>query len=219
MLKILLIDDHGLFREGLTHLIANLDDDVELLQTSDCEEAFALISELPELELTLDLILLDLSLPGMSGLQGMQQLQTLFKTVPIVIVSAAEDKSVIKQVFKQGAQGFIPKSASSDIMIAALKIVLAGGIYAPYDFLSSGSPRVPAGINALSERQRQVLALLAQGYSNKRIARQLDISDNTVRVHVSSILRILGADNRTEAAKMIRDIPFTDGNLPEIGGM
>lgn len=207
MLKILLIDDHSLFREGMFYLLAKIDDQVELLQASHCEQAFLMIDEQPELELTLDLILLDLSLPGIDGLQGLQQLQARIKTVPIVVLSATENYAKIQLLLDQGAQGFIPKSSNSEEMIAALKIVLSGGVYTPYNLLnfSSNTPSKSV-VHDLSNRQRQVLDLIAQGYPNKIIAQQLNISENTVRVHVASILKILGVKNRTEAAKFMTDL-------------
>lgn len=200
MLKVMMVDDHSLFREGLAHLLTGIDKNIEMLHATNCEEALILLDENPDLDLSLDLMLLDLAMPGVDGATGLAYFKRRLKTVPVVIVSATENYGQIMQLLEEGVQGFIPKSFTGDMMLAALKHILAGGIYVPYQLVKHSRTQN----DTLSERQRQVLTLLADGLPNKMIARKLNISENTVRAHVAGILKALGVRNRTEAAKMTR---------------
>jgi two-component system, NarL family, nitrate/nitrite response regulator NarL len=201
-MNVLLVDDHPLFREGLRSLLERMDVKARVAEAESCEAALALGERDAS---TFDLILLDLALPGMNGIEGLARLRARFPTTPVVIVSASYDASHVKQAIDRGAQGFIPKSTPPDLLMSALRLIFSGGIYIP-EFVMHGEPAQPQSRDGsapnLTSAQGRVLSLLAQGHSNKAIGNTLDISDNTVRAHVSAILRTLNATNRTEAVRV-----------------
>lgn len=195
-MKFLLVDDHALFRHGLLLLLTKLPGEHEFLEADNCPAAFTLAAA----HANIDLILLDLALPGMNGLDGLARLRELCPTTPVVLLSANENSHIIVDGLRRGAQGFIPKSSGPDTMVAAIQVILAGGTYVP----SVGmAPRAaePDENRALTARQREVLEMLVQGLSNKEISDALDMRVNTVRVHVAAILKILGVENRNDAAR------------------
>lgn len=198
-MKILLIDDHPLFIEGIKGILQRLNESVLTQYCGSCEEAL----ELTDNDGDFDLLLLDLNLPGMSGLDGLQQLRHRLPATPIVLLSASEDRNKVMSAIELGAKGYIAKSSPADIIISALQLVLSGGVYLPMAILDSVNSLQEKTSNAdgqmLTPRQLEVLCLLAEGDSNKRIATKLAMAENTVRVHVSAILRFLGVSNRTEA--------------------
>lgn len=194
-MKFLLIDDHVLFRRGLLHLLSRLPGEHTFLEAENCEEAFALASAQQDI----DLVLLDLALPGMNGLDGVVRLRALCPATPIVLMSANENPQFVLEGIRRGAQGFIPKSANLEVISAALQVILAGGTYVPASGLLSATGTDAPG--PLTARQREVLTLLVDNRSNKEIADALGMRVNTVRVHVAAILRALGVENRTEAAR------------------
>jgi len=199
MMKILMVDDHPLFIEGMQGVLQKLDDTVVIITSGSCEEALTLTNNNEDL----DLILLDLNLPGISGLDGMQQLRHQLPAVPIVLLSASEDRGKVLRAIELGAKGYIPKSSTSGIIITALQLVLSGGVYLPMAVLdtinSSQAKTSNADGHTLTLRQVDVLKLLAKGHPNKTIADKLNMAENTVRVHISAILRFLNVKNRTEA--------------------
>lgn len=203
-MRILLVDDHTLFREALLHVLNQLDAKVTVLEAANIEEANRLITHTPNL----DLILLDIALPRKDGLSALPGLRGLAPTVPIVVLSGSESAEHVKKAMQDGAFGYIPKTASSHEMLAALHIILQGDIYIPpkllgkldaaslaQDVLGDGLDRV----GMLTQRQLEVLELMANGLPNKSIARQLNLGEGTVKLHVASILRTLGIRNRTQA--------------------
>lgn len=199
-MNILLVDDHPLFIEGIRGVLQGLNEGDVIIQTSgSCEEALALT----ENDDDVDLVLLDLNLPGMSGLEGLQQLRHQLPASPIVMLSASENRNKVMRAIELGAKGFIPKSSTTDVIISALQLVLSGGVYLPMavlDMVNSPQAKTSNGDGqTLTPRQVEVLKLLAEGHSNKLIAKQLSMAENTVRVHVSAILRFLDVANRTEA--------------------
>lgn len=198
-MKFLLIDDHALYRRGLLFLLGQLPGEHQFLESDNCEDAFAKASAQKDI----DLILLDLALPGMNGLDGLVRFRGLCPTTPIVLMSGNENSQLIVDGMRRGARGFIPKSASPEVMTAALQLVLAGGTYVPVQgVLRDMSPIEER--RSLTERQREVLDLIALDLSNKEIATRLGMRVNTVRVHVAAILDALGVNNRVEAARVGR---------------
>jgi len=199
--RILVADDHALFRDGLRYLLSRLGDDVEMLEAKDCAEALARVAERSDL----DLILLDLAMPGMDGLAGLRALRARNPAVPVVILSASEEPTDVRLALDGGAMGFIPKSSTSNVMLGALRLVLSGGVYVPPAFLDRfQTGRIPVAtasldVLGLTPRQHDVLRLLGRGQSNKEIARVLGLAEGTVKLHISAILRALGVDNRTQA--------------------
>ncbi len=200
-MRILVADDHALFRDGLRYLLSRLGDDVEIIEAKDCAEALTRVAERPDL----DLLLLDLAMPGMDGLAGLRALRARNPEVPVVILAASEEPTDVRLALDGGAMGFIPKSSTSNVMLGALRLVLSGGVYVPPAFLDRfQAGRIPvaaASLDALglTPRQHDVLRLLGRGQPNKEIARVLGLAEGTVKLHISAILRALGVDNRTQA--------------------
>jgi two-component system, NarL family, nitrate/nitrite response regulator NarL len=203
-MRILLVDDHTLFREALLHVLNQLDSKMVVLEASNIEEASRLITHTPNL----DLILLDIALPRKDGLTALPSLRELAPTVPIVVLSGSESSEHVKKAMQEGAFGYIPKTCSSHEMLAALHIILQGDVYIPPKLLgkldsTSQPPEFDSDnsdiTSTLTHRQLEVLDLLAKGLPNKSIARQLNLGEGTVKLHVASIFRALGTRNRTQA--------------------
>jgi DNA-binding NarL/FixJ family response regulator len=205
-MKLLVVDDHPLFREGLRNVVDALGSDVQVTEARDFSEALSALQPGADF----DLILLDLRIPGMEDSSGIKRLRDRAPDVPVVVVSALEDRRVVAEAFQHGAIGYIPKTSNSEVMINALKLVLAGGKYLPpimagaYDTgLGTGTGdggKPPADAPRLTRRQRDVLALIGHGKSNKEIADTLGLAEGTVKIHVTAILKALKASNRTQAA-------------------
>ena len=199
MQKVLIAEDHPLFREAIREVIARLFAargwDFICLEAAEAKELFAAIAGDDDL----DLILLDLFMPGSNGLADLVTVRERVPGTPIIVISSLEDPSVVRRALACGAAGYIAKSAPKETMIEALQIVLDGGIYVPADPAARpGTDAAPAD-EPLTPRQVAVLALLAQGRSNKQIAREMDIGEVTVKAHMTAILRKLGVTTRTEA--------------------
>jgi DNA-binding NarL/FixJ family response regulator len=213
-MKILVVDDHALIRTALRGVLGQLGGDLTMLEASDCRSAFDLIDKQPDL----DLVLLDLNLPGKHGLAALEELRTRYPALPVVVLSSANDRASVMQALDLGAMGYIPKLSSNEVLISALRLVLSGGIYIPPEILARSGrsaaataetaaaasadrgppPRVPADFG-LSEREARVLRLLLEGKSNKLICRELDLAESTVKNHVTQILKALNVTSRTQA--------------------
>jgi DNA-binding NarL/FixJ family response regulator len=199
-MKILVTDDHPIMRDALQLTLGTLVPEAEIFSTGNLDEAIALARQhAPEL------VILDLGLPSHSGIEALTRLREQVPEVRVVVFSGADNRAVVIAALDAGAMGFIPKTVQSNVLISALRLVLAGGIYVPPEALSFGEPATgrPAprqeDYAALTPRQREVMQLMLMGHSNKAICKQLAISENTVKVHVSAVLRALGAENRTQA--------------------
>jgi DNA-binding NarL/FixJ family response regulator len=188
-MKILIVDDHPLIQEALQHVLAALDPALELIQAQDASDT--------------DLILLDLALPDTDGFELLGDLRREWPGMPVLVLSATHDRATVEHALDLGAMGFIPKTANTRVLLEALQLVLSGGVYVP-----SESGRASGGIRpravtrpeqlGLTLRQADVLKLLVQGKPNKLICRDLRLSEGTVKVHVSAILRALNVRNRTQ---------------------
>src|SRR5215471_7145394 len=218
-MKILICDDHELFRAGLRLVLARLEESTELIDASSAEETFRVAEADPDL----DLVLMDLGMPGMDGLSALGVLRDRFPALPVVIVSASERDADVRAAIDRGASGFIPKSSSAPVLLAALRLVLSGGVYVPPLILATPAP-APAGAPpatdrrreraaALTPRQLEVLDLMAKGRTNREICDRLGIAEGTVKAHVATILEALDVANRTEAAAVMRDLGI--GAAPE----
>lgn len=204
MLKILIADDHALVRGGLQQLLTRLEDDVTCCEADSAAAALAVVRDEP----ALDLALLDLDLPDCQGLELLGQFVRDFPLLPTVVVSATTEPAVIRAAIDLGAMGFIPKSAPPDVTLQAIRLVLAGEIYVPAVALRAA--RVVQPPLGLTARQRDVLTLLVLGRTNKAIARELGLAEATVKVHVTTLLKLLDARNRTEAAQHARELGLLD---------
>jgi DNA-binding NarL/FixJ family response regulator len=200
-MKILIADDHTLFREGLRYLLAQLDTEVAIFEAGDHDAAAALLSRHPDMELAL----VDLHMPGRNGPNALETLIRGASTVPIVVLSAEMDVREVRRALDAGAMGYIPKNESAQVMLGALRLVLSGGVYLPAALLGlGGTTRSAAADTVLTARQRDVLRELARGKSNEAIGEELGLALSTVKAHISALLNILGADNRTQAVLSAR---------------
>jgi len=215
----LLADDHALVREGLKHTLSRLAQDVEFREASSATEVLDCVGG----EERIDMVLLDLVMPGSKGFGLLSEVCDSNPELPVVMLSGSADPAKMRKALDIGAAGYITKTATAEVMLSALRLVLAGGIYVPPDMLKGDgtSPRAPmeAAIAAshpvssaasLTTRQREVLACLGKGKSNKQIGRELELSENTVKIHVAAILRALGVDNRTQAVVVARELGIFD---------
>lgn len=220
-MKIMLVDDHALFREGLRLVLTQLDPGTEIVEAENCAQAFGIARRRTDL----DLVLLDLSLPDISGMEALHRLRAEYAGLPVVVLSGHDDRATIIEALDAGAMGFIPKSSTSRVMMSALRLVLANGVYIPPAALTapgarpsaidagneldtaSHLPRVPD--KALTERQMQVLELLVQGKPTKLICRELGLAEGTAKVHIASVLRALHVANRTQAVVAVSQLGIT----------
>ncbi|CAA7618382.1 response regulator transcription factor [Magnetospirillum sp. UT-4] len=207
---VLIADDHALFRYGISLALEGLyGKDVTILQASSAEETRRIAQEAKGL----DLILLDLMMPGLNGISDLKKFIDTLPPVPVVIVSGSRQRSTIRSAIECGARGYVLKSSNGEILKHVLPLVLSGELYVPAQAVANeeaaegyeGSPLDEAGdfnpdFKSLTPRETQVLKLLTLGYSNKEIARSLGMLEGTVKVHVKSIMKKLGVNNRTQAA-------------------
>lgn len=202
-MRILLADDHPLFREGLKPVLEKLENDIDLVEAMDYPSAFEAMHKAGNLHGGVDLALLDLYMPGMDGIEGIIRFRAAFPDIPVVVLSASEQTEDIQKLLSAGALGYLTKASPSEVILGALRLVLAGGVYIPPSLLDrdSGQPILPEPIRnaALTSRQIDVLRELAKGLSNKQIAKSLDVTEGTVKIHLAAIFRILKVNNRTEA--------------------
>lgn len=203
-MHILLVDDHALLRGGMRFLLRSLDAALEMDEAGDCAQALERVAAR-----SYDLVLLDLKMPGVDGLDALDALRDAAPTTPLVVLSGEDDPCVVRAAIERGAMGFIPKSSTPEVLTHALRLVLAHGVYLPLAVLDSVRPvSVPAPspvasaemlLPGLTPRQMDVLRCVIRGLPNKAIARELDVSEGTVKAHFTLVLRALGARNRTEA--------------------
>lgn len=198
-MKILLADDHPLFREGVKPVLLKLDRKVTLIEAFDYPSAFAAMHKAREV----DLALLDLYMPGMSGIEGVARFRAAFPHIPVVVLSAAEEIGDIQKLLDAGALGYITKSSPSEAILAALEHVLDGGVYVPPGMVEPIPFAEPPPANqrqyALSSRQIEVLRELAKGQSNRQIGDMLQVTEGTIKLHIAAIFKLLRVTNRTEA--------------------
>lgn len=202
-MKILVVDDHALVREGLCQVLKGLDsaEPTEVLQAPDCAQAFTLAEMHPDL----DLVLLDYHLPDMNGLAALAILGKRHPELPVVLLSGSANPSIMQQALAQGAAGFITKSGLSDDLLGALRRVLDGEIYTPSSlvaFPGAGANDASCSRQAhvFSPRQLEVLQLLLDGCTNREIGAKLFLGDETIKTHVTTIMRAFNAKTRTQAA-------------------
>lgn len=206
-LNILIADDHDLVREGLKLTLGKLPEPVSFMEAGSADEVMQALADCP----TINFIILDLHMPGANELELLATLCNEHPDIPVVILSAVEEPKVMQRTIDRGAAGFIPKSAANEVLVSALRLVLAGGVYIPTEILNrpavdtgSGPGRNTSVEATLTHRQIDVLDLLSNGESNKTIARKLGLSEHTVKIHITAIFRALGVNNRTEAALAYR---------------
>ena len=196
-MRILIADDHDLVRDTIA-LFLQGEARAETETADSLDAALALLDERGPF----DLILLDYNMPGMNGLAGFARMQKAGGGVPVAILSGAASPAIAREAIAVGAAGFVPKTLSARSMVNAIRLMVSGEVFVPYDFIQQDAAE-PAG--DLSAREMQVLRGLGEGKSNKEIARDLDLQEVTIKLHVKSVCRKLDAKNRTQAAMIARD--------------
>lgn len=213
-MKILLVDDHALFREGMRYVLQRLPEAVEILEAGSFHEGLRLAEQHPEL----DLALLDLNMPGSEGAVSIKFFHQRYPHIPVVVVSGEEGRGIMEKVMSSGAMGFVCKSSPAPVMLSALNLVLSGGVYVPPQILQQ--PRMAAehendrkdgrSLNTneygLTTRQMEVLRHLAAGLSNKQIADAIHLAEGTVKIHVAAVYQILRVSSRMEAVRVAEQL-------------
>lgn len=213
-MKILIADDHPLVRDALVRALAAFDASVSFGEAADHDSLLALADSS-----AFDVALVDLGMPGADGLASLRRLRARQPTLPVIVVSGRAEPGTVRAVLEAGANGFVPKTEPADILLQALRTVVGGGVYLPphaVHTLHVDAPEASAANKAapvLTPRQRDVLTLLLQGAPNKTIARELGLSEGTVKLHIAALLRALRASNRTEATVRARALGL-DAVLP-----
>jgi len=207
-MKAIVVDDHPLIQEAVSNVLRRLETNADIALAGDCERAFEIAGTGPEP----DLVLLDLNLPGLSGIAALKVWRKRFPGVPVIVLSATADQQTVLAAIGAGAAGFIPKTSSNEVMQSAVRLVVAGGKYLPTEVLARSGPgddaawrprqaaALSTGTLGLTARQLDVLRLIAKGASNKLICRELGLAERTVKAHVTSIFRALKVTSRTQAA-------------------
>ncbi len=213
-MRILVADDHALFRRGLKLMLSQLFPDAELVGAGDAGQAWDIL----EASEPFDIIFLDLAMPGMNGVAGVRRFAARRPATPVIMLSAHVDCDEILECIDLGVRGYIPKSVTETVLRHAIALVLAGEIFMPSEVVArirSGPGEHTPGLEhlpdtnplkQLTNRQRDTLALMVEGQSNKEIARSLGLLESTVKAHVKVILKKLGASNRTQAALIAADL-------------
>lgn len=216
-LTILLADDHALFRDGMHFVLQHLAEDVQVLDAASYAEMLRLADAQPGI----DLVLMDLHMPGCNGALSVRAFSVKHPDAPLVVVSGSELREDMERVMEYGAMGFIPKMTSSKVMLAALRMVLDGGIYLPPQMLQQTMERAEAGATdkrsrrsnefGLTARQVDVLQHLAQGLSNKETALKMGLAEGTVKIHVAAIFQVLHVSNRMDAVRAAQRLGVLPG--------
>ena len=212
-MKLLLVDDHALFREGMELVLRHLDPQAEVFHAVNVDEAVELIARQPGL----DLVLLDLHMPGLNGLDALLQLRMRAESTPVVVLSGSDDVQTVWRAIDAGAMGYIQKQTDSRTMMAALRVVLLGGVYLPPVCLTEAGRRGVAAATGsstrerlhqlgISDRQAEIMARVVRGHSNKVVARQLGIGEATVKSHIASVFQTLHVHSRTEAVYVVAQL-------------
>ena len=202
-MKLLIVDDHPVLREGLAALLRQAGPDTSVLQARSSRDALNLLDDNDDL----DVVILDLMMPGQNGLDALPEFARRRPELPVIVLSSSEDPQIARQAIALGALGYVPKSANPPTLLLAIKLVLNGELYVPPLILDEPATELRQTYDHASEqgeltdRQIEVLRLIADGQSNKAIAFRLGLSENTVKVHITAIFRALRAINRTQAVR------------------
>jgi DNA-binding NarL/FixJ family response regulator len=217
--RIIIVDDHPLFRDALNQSLQTALCDVDTRQAGSLDE----LAEELRRDSEIDLILLDLNMPGVQGFSGLLYLRAQFPAIPVVIVSATEDPATIRRAVDFGASGFVPKSQPIERIKAAILAVISGEVWTPPEIdlaaaVASEDEELIARLSSLTPQQVRVLVMLGEGLLNKQIAYELGVSEATVKAHVSAILQKLNVDSRTQAVIAINKISSSDWQQKAVSG-
>jgi DNA-binding NarL/FixJ family response regulator len=213
--RVIIVDDHPLFRDALRQALTNGLKDLEISEAGSLDE----LSRQLEADSEVDLVLLDLAMPGVRGLSGLLYLRAQYPAIPVVVVSASEDDVTIRRCIEFGASAFVPKSLPVSEIRAAIRDVLDGEIWTPPDIELGGetdddTADLVSRLQKLTPQQVRVLMMLSEGLLNKQIAFHLNVSEATVKAHVSAILQKLDVDSRTQAVIAVSRIEGSDWQKP-----
>jgi two-component system nitrate/nitrite response regulator NarL len=208
-MKLLIVDDHPFLRDGLAALLMQIGPDTTVLQARDANEGIALVDH----HLDLDVVILDLAMPGMEGLQALSEFGRKRPDLPVIVLSSSEDPRDVRRALASGALGYVPKSASQHVLLSAIRLVLNGDLYVPPLILDEKfnttlrrtTNSEGASNRLLTARQIEILTLLSEGKPNKTIAVTLALSEKTVKAHITAIFKALNVVNRTQAAAAGRE--------------
>ncbi len=208
-MKLLIVDDHPFLRDGLAALLMQVGPDTTVLQARDASEGIALVDD----HLDLDVIILDLAMPGMEGLHALSEFGRKRPDLPVIVLSSSEDPRDVRRALASGALGYVPKSASQHVLLSAIRLVLNGDLYVPPLILDEKfNTTIRRTTNAegessrlLTARQIEILKLVSEGKPNKTIAAALALSEKTVKAHITAIFKALNVVNRTQAAAAGRE--------------
>ncbi|TAJ77954.1 MAG: response regulator transcription factor [Gallionellaceae bacterium] len=214
-IKVLMVDDHALFRDGMRYVLQQLADEVEVIDSGNFVDGMKQAAGNPDL----DLALLDLNMPGSDGVKSIQAFHEKNPCIPLVVVSGSDQRDDIEKVMECGAMGFISKMSSSKMMLSALRMVLDGGVYLPPQLLQQAMVGLDQGgvtdkrtdrqnKNGLTVRQMQTLQLLAEGLSNKEISQRMNLAEGTVKIHTAAVYQALRVSSRLEAVCAARLLGF-----------
>ncbi|SFN59483.1 response regulator transcription factor [Dokdonella immobilis] len=210
MTRILIADDHPLFRLALVQAVGHLGNDIEIIEADGLDSARSALAAQPGI----DLVLLDLHMPGCHGLMGLVALRSEFPSVAVVMISANDDPQVMRRALTYGAAGFIPKRSSFSDIQAMLRAVIDCEAPLPLplgdDSAAEQDQQLAARLASLSPQQLRVLGLVAEGLLNKQIADRLDIQERTVKAHMSAVFERLDVRNRTQASVLLRSLEIAD---------
>lgn len=223
-MKILIADDHELFLKGLELILEDFDTSANIVKAKSYTDIFKII----EIEQDFDLILTDLAMPGAQWLEALQKIHQKLPETPIIILSAVFDKEIVQKTIDLGAAGYIPKTSSNAVIISAVNLVLSGGVYIPAELLQDTlqndfnmlkeienmpeNKELSEKVKILTPRQIDVLRLIAKGKSNKQIAFDLGLSEGTVKLHITAILKLLNVYNRTGAVAAATHLGLLEEN-------
>lgn len=215
--KIIIADDHPLFRAALKQAVGQAVDSVEVIETDTIATLQRAVEENPEA----DLVLLDLNMPGAHGFSGLIFMRGQYPGLPVVMISGTEDIQVIRKAIDYGASGFIPKSTSLQLIAEAIQAVLNGDVWLPaevqgrIDRIDSDTSDFSEKLATLTPQQFRVLGMLMEGLLNKQIAYELDVSEATIKAHITAVFRKLGVRNRTQAVIAVQQLEVEHPPIPE----
>jgi DNA-binding NarL/FixJ family response regulator len=221
-IKVLMVDDHALFRDGMRYVLQQLADEVEVIDSGNFVDGMKQAANNPDI----DLALLDLNMPGSEGVKSILTFHESNPGIPLVVVSGSDQREDIEKVMEYGAMGFISKLSSSKIMLSALRMVMDGGVYLPPQLLQQAMVGLDQGAvdkrtvrsnkNWLTTRQMQTLLLLAEGLSNKEISEKLNLAEGTVKIHTAAVYQALRVNSRLEAVSAARRLGFLPAPESEV---
>lgn len=204
--KVLIADDHSLLRNGLKQLLKQEWKDITVVESKNYQQTLDVMNSHSDI----DLVLFDLTMPGMDSFKVLETLVNNDSAVPVIVVTASDEISDMKRAFDIGALGFINKSESNEVMLSAIQLVLSGGVYIPPIMARTQVNNNSSPLSTLTLRQHEVLNFIMRGFPNKEIASALGLAEVTVKTHVSAILKNLGVVNRTQAVVVVKELGYGD---------